>query len=154
MYYAWSNIIIERSDFLVMKILIAFVFCMIVSSVTFAQGGVTTENQDTAITTTVKETMLKPRKKPVQQKTVVNNQPIPRNMALSLAINEAPPANDFQIFKNYQGDIPIYQVLFHTDNGFYEVQIDAFEGIIIQSGYRDDLNEHTPKAGYLPRKWQ
>lgn len=99
---------------------------------------------------------VKPRKKPQynpQEKTAVKNAaPISQNLALSLAIDEAPAVDDYQIFKNYQGDIPIYQVIFKTGDKFYEVQVDAFDGIILYSGYRYDLDDYSPKAGHLPRK--
>lgn len=97
--------------------------------------------------------VAKPQKKPQQKEYVKPSEPISESLALSLAIDEAPPADDFQVYKNYQGQIPIYQVLFRTGGRFYEVQIDAFEGIILYSDYRDDLTQFTPKAGHLPSKW-
>lgn len=106
-----------------------------------------------------KAIMVKPRRKPVrsvqEQNSIVDGRPIAQNTALSIAINEAPPSNDFQIYRSFQGDAPIYQILFKTDQGFYEVQIDAFEGQILFSDYRDDLDTYiTPKPGHLPKGWQ
>lgn len=99
------------------------------------------------------EPVAKPKKKPEQKEYVRPSEPISESLALSLAIDEAPPADDFQMYKSYQGQTPIYQVLFRAGGRFYEVQIDAFEGIILYSAYRDDLTQITPKAGHLPNKW-
>lgn len=90
----------------------------------------------------------------VQNDRILDNaQPVTRSQALSLAIDSAPPAEDFEIFEQMQGQRQIYQVLFRTENGPYEVQIDVLSGSILYSDYRDDLGSYPAKAGYLPKKW-
>jgi uncharacterized membrane protein YkoI len=77
---------------------------------------------------------------------------ISEGQALSIAIDSAPPSQDFEVFREMQGNIKIYQVLFKTGGGLYEVQIDAQSGDVIYSDYRRDLEHYSTPAGHLPKR--
>lgn len=90
---------------------------------------------------------------PPKSEISIGGAPISEAKALSLAIDSAPPAHDFEVFRQMQGDREIYQVLFKTERGPYEVQVDALNGQILYSDYRDDLGSYPTRAGHLPKKW-
>ena len=56
---------------------------------------------------------------------------IPQNRAVAIAIDRAPPARDFDVFRRMHGDRRVYAVVFRTDSGPYEVLVDAQSGDVV-----------------------
>lgn len=60
---------------------------------------------------------------------------ISQNTAIGIALDHAPPAKDFKVFANEHKGKPAYSVMFRTDDGPYEVLVDAVTGRILDKGY-------------------
>ena len=60
---------------------------------------------------------------------------ISQNTAIGIALDKAPPSKDFKVFaQEYKGK-PAYSVMFRTEDGPYEVLVDAVTGRILDKGY-------------------
>lgn len=60
---------------------------------------------------------------------------ISQNTAIGIALDKAPPSKDFKVFaQEYKGK-PVYSVMFRTEDGPYEVLVDAVTGRILDKGY-------------------
>ena len=60
---------------------------------------------------------------------------ISQNTAIGIALDHAPAAKDFKVFANEYKGKPAYSVMFRTDDGPYEVLVDAVTGRILDKGY-------------------
>jgi len=57
---------------------------------------------------------------------------IPKNLAIATAVQHAPPARDFKVQRRVHGGIPVYAVIFRTEDGPYTVLVDARSGKIVE----------------------
>ena len=64
-----------------------------------------------------------------------NDTAIPEALAISAAIQHAPPSSDFRVLRRVHDNIPVYAVVFKTDKEPYTVLVDARNGKVIKSGY-------------------
>lgn len=77
---------------------------------------------------------------PVPEKPIIPPHPreikvISQNTAIGIALDKAPPSKDFKVFaQEYKGK-PAYSVMFRTEDGPYEVLVDAVTGRILDKGY-------------------
>ena len=70
-------------------------------------------------------------------------------LAMSIAIDHAPPSSDMKIFRSdYQGQ-SVYAVVFKTDEGFEEVLVDSITGKVLKVRPSEHFDA-TPKPGHLP----
>jgi len=60
------------------------------------------------------------------------NDVIHQNEAVGIALKYAPPSRDFRVLRRLHNGQPVYAVLFRTDNGVYEVVVDAFSGRVLE----------------------
>ena len=98
------------------------------------------------------EELPKPNRKPsvkVSDDPVRTAKPIPKNEAIAIALSVAPPSRDMQVtpFSDEQG--LMYSVLFKTDNGAYEVLVDAHTQQILRSEYKEN-GQAIVEPGHLP----
>lgn len=56
---------------------------------------------------------------------------IPENLAVAVAIEHAPPARDFAVLRRMYNNIPVYAVMFKTENGPYAILVDARSGKVV-----------------------
>lgn len=56
---------------------------------------------------------------------------IPKNMAIAVAIKEAPPSKDFTVMRRVHEGVPVYAVVFDTADGPYVVMVNARNGALI-----------------------
>lgn len=93
---------------------------------------------------------LIPPRKPHRQ-VLPAGEVITKDKALYIALNEAPPSRDVQVY-SVQGDRgAAYSVLFKTEEGAYEVLVDAGSGVILSSG-AVQVEQSYVKPGHLPAR--
>lgn len=56
---------------------------------------------------------------------------IPKSLAISIAIQHAPPARDFKVLREMHDGIPVYAVVFKTEDGPHTVMVDARNGEVV-----------------------
>ncbi|MFK7839704.1 MAG: PepSY domain-containing protein [Bdellovibrionales bacterium] len=96
------------------------------------------------------EFVPKPQRKPQQRMVDVSiAEPLTQSQALNIALADAPPAKDFKVSVNDEGGALLYSVVFRTDDGQYEIVVDAQSGLITRSGYIGD-GQTSVKPGHLP----
>ena len=93
--------------------------------------------------------MIPPRKPYFRKPSVIDGQPISKEEAIAIALFEAPPAKNYEVFPRDRGQGLEYAVLFRTEDGAYEVVIDALSGKIVESGSLKPLDAHV-LPGHLP----
>lgn len=63
--------------------------------------------------------------------TLAPDEAIPESMAKAIAIRHAPPASDFKVLRRMHEGVPVYAVVFKTEDGSHVVIIDARTGDVI-----------------------
>ena len=91
---------------------------------------------------------LIPPRKPHRQ-VLPAGQQITKDKALYIALAEAPPSRDVQVYSVQGAQGPAYSVLFKTEDGMYEILVDAASGVILQSG-TVKVEQGFVKPGHLP----
>lgn len=76
---------------------------------------------------------------------------ITKEKALYIALAEAPPSRDVQVYSVPTEQGSAYSVLFKTDDGMYEVLVDAASGVILSSG-AVQVEHGYVKPGHLPAR--
>ena len=84
--------------------------------------------------------LRKPHRRVMTQDTVIT-----KEKALYIALGEAPPSRDVQVMERDGA----YSVIFKTEDGPYEVLIDASNGVVQRSGLIEQTAPVT-KPGHLP----
>ena len=70
-------------------------------------------------------------------------------LAMSIAIDHAPPSSDMKIFRSeYEGQ-PAFAVVFKTEEGFEEVLVDSVSGKVLKVRESEHFSAQT-KPGHLP----
>ena len=70
-------------------------------------------------------------------------------LAMSIAIDHAPPSSDVEVFRSEYKDQPAFAVVFKTDEGFEEVLVHSETGKVLKVR-RSETFDATPKPGHLP----
>ena len=91
-----------------------------------------------------------PPRKPHRQ-VMPSGQVITKDKALYIALSEAPPSRDVQVYSVQSERGAAYSVLFKTDEGAYEVLVDAGSGVILNSG-AVQVERSYVKPGHLPTR--
>jgi len=91
-----------------------------------------------------------PPRKPYRR-FIPSDEPITKDRALYIALNDAPPSRDVQVYPVQSSRGPAYSVLFKTEEGAYEVLVDAESGLILNSGAVKVEHSYT-KPGHLPSR--
>lgn len=86
--------------------------------------------------------LRKPHRRVITQDTVIT-----KEKALYIALGEAPPSRDVQVMERDGA----YSVIFKTEDGPYEVLIDASNGVVQRSGLIEQTAPVT-KPGHLPAR--
>jgi hypothetical protein len=99
----------------------------------------------------------KPPRVPTQ-KAVKNSLPpgteISERQATSIAMDAAPASSGFTSSRQiYQGK-PVYVVTFKTDEGPYDVLVDAASGAVVVSAYVETHEQKPTAPGHLPADWE
>ena len=93
---------------------------------------------------------INPPRKP-HRRVMHAGEPITKDKALYIALNEAPPSRDVQVYSVQSEAGPAYSVLFRTEEGAYEVLVDAGSGVILNSG-TVQVEQSYVKPGHLPAR--
>lgn len=93
---------------------------------------------------------LIPPRKPHRQ-IMPTGEGITKDKALYIALSEAPPSRDVQVYTVQSEQGAAYSVLFKTDEGAYEVLVDAGSGVILSSG-AVQVERSYVKPGHLPAR--
>ncbi len=93
---------------------------------------------------------LIPPRKPHRQ-IMAGDAPITKQKALYIALADAPPSRDVQVFNVQAEQGSAYSVLFKTESGMYEVLVDGSSGIIIHSG-NVKVERSFVEPGHLPSR--
>ena len=94
----------------------------------------------------------KPLRKPTYRRVdpaIASGQPIDKEAAMSIALGVAPPSRDIQVTSFSDDKGLMYSVVFKTDDGLYEVLVDAVTREILRSEYKDE-GQASVKPGHLP----
>lgn len=93
---------------------------------------------------------LVPPRKPHRQ-LMPAGEPITKDKALYIALAEAPPSRDVQVFPVQSEQGLAYSVLFKTEDGMYEVLVDGASGLIMNSG-TVQVERSFVEPGHLPAR--
>lgn len=97
------------------------------------------------------ELAFSPPRKPHRRAVVPKGEAITKDKALYIALAEAPPSRDVQVF-TVQGEQGVaYSVLFKTEDGMYEVLVDGASGVILNSG-AVQVERSFVEPGHLPAR--
>jgi uncharacterized membrane protein YkoI len=79
---------------------------------------------------------------------------ISERQATSIAMDAAPASSGFTSSRQtYQGK-PVYVVTFKTDEGPYDVLVDAASGAVVVSAYVETHERKPTAPGHLPSDWE
>lgn len=99
----------------------------------------------------------KPPRVPTQ-KAVKNSLPpgteITERVATSIAMDAAPPSAGFTSSRQSYEGRPVYVVTFRTDDGPYDVLVDAATGEVVVSAYVETHEQKVTAPGHLPADWE
>lgn len=91
-----------------------------------------------------------PSRKP-HRRVLQTGEVITKEKALYIALSEAPPAKDVQVYPRDGAAGLEYSVIFKTEDGGYEVVVDGASGVITSSGKVKSGQAFT-KPGHLPAR--
>lgn len=92
-----------------------------------------------------------PPRKPQRRAQPVAGETISKDKALYIALSEAPPAKNVQVYLR-EGKAGLeYSVVFKTEEGAYEVVVDGATGVITRSG-KVSGNADFVRPGHLPAR--
>lgn len=79
---------------------------------------------------------------------------ITERMATSIAMDAAPASSGFTSSRQTYQDKPVYVVTFKTDEGPYDVLVDALTGEVVVSAYVETHEQKPTAPGHLPADWE
>ncbi|MGB4106435.1 MAG: PepSY domain-containing protein [Alphaproteobacteria bacterium] len=79
---------------------------------------------------------------------------ITERMATSIAFDAAPASSGFTASRQSYEGRPVYVVTFKTDDGPYDVLVDAASGEVVVSAYVETHEQKATAPGHLPADWE
>lgn len=87
--------------------------------------------------------------KPAPERVIPEGTEITQELATQIALDNAPPSTKFSVYRTALEGAQVFLVLFQTENGPYEVIVDAFSGKVL-SRQPVRVEEVQTKPGHLP----
>lgn len=99
----------------------------------------------------------KPPRVPTQRavtQSLAPGEEISERQATSIAFDAAPASSGFTSSRQTYKGRPVYVVTFKTDEGPYDVLVDAASGEVVISAYVETHEQKSTQPGHLPADWE